>query len=141
FYLSLFTGMRRSELLALRWDDMDLDVGQIYVSRSVHRLRDGSIVFRQPKTAKARRMVALPPSASLVLREHREKEAAHRILLGRPLIDGVDLAFARVDGSPIPPDTITHAWRNLAKRSGFAGIRLHDARHTHASLLLKQGVH
>ena len=46
-----------------------------------------------------------------------------------------------MDGSPVPPDTVTHAWRKLARRNGFKGVRLHDARHTHATLLLKQGVH
>ncbi len=46
-----------------------------------------------------------------------------------------------IDGSPLPPDTITHAWAKLAKKTGFSDVRLHDARHTHASLLLKQGVH
>ena len=49
--------------------------------------------------------------------------------------------FARHDGSPMIPDTVTHAWRRLARRTGFLGIRLHDVRHTHATLLLKQGVH
>lgn len=66
FYLALFTGMRRSELLALRWKDVDLMLGQVYVNRSLHQLRNGATVFRQPKTAKGRRTVALPPSASLV---------------------------------------------------------------------------
>ncbi len=73
FYTVLFTGMRRSELLALPWQDVDFLLGQIYVSRSLHQLRDGSFVFRQPKTAKGRRTLALPPSAILVLNEHREK--------------------------------------------------------------------
>jgi integrase len=141
FYLSLFTGMRRSELLALRWDDVDLAIGRVSVNRSLHRLRDRSIVFRQPKTAKGRRMIALPPSATLVLAEHREQDVAHRILLGQPLITGADLVFARIDGSPIPPDSMTQAWASIAKKSGFVGLRLHDARHMHASLLLKQGVH
>lgn len=61
FYLALFTGMRRSELLALRWQDINLILSQIYVSRSLHQLRNRSFVFRQPKTAKARRTIALPP--------------------------------------------------------------------------------
>ena len=52
-----------------------------------------------------------------------------------------DLVFSKPDGKPLLPDSITVAWRNLARRSGLKGIRLHDARHTHASLLLKQGVH
>ena len=52
-----------------------------------------------------------------------------------------DLVFSQLDGKPLLPDSVTHAWRNLARRTGLKGIRLHDARHTHASLMLKQGVH
>lgn len=141
FYISLFTAMRRSEVLGLRWSDCDLDLGQIQVNRSLHRLRDGSIVFRQPKTAKSRRGIALPPSAAIVLREHRESESAHRLLIEAQALQGEDLVFAHLDGSPLQPDTVTHAWRKLAKRTGFVGVRLHDARHTHATLMLKQGVH
>jgi len=74
FYLAIFTGMRRSELLALRWSDIDLILCQLYVTRTLHHLRDGTIVFRAPKTAKGRRMIALSPSAALVLREHKEKQ-------------------------------------------------------------------
>ena len=140
-YLALFTGLRRSELLALRWDDVDLDLGRLYVNRSVHRLRDGSIVFRSPKSAKGRRMVALPPSASLMLREHRESETVRRLLVEGGPVTGHQLLFARIDGTPVPPDSLTQAWGMLAKKAGFQGIRLHDARHTHATLLLKQDVH
>ncbi len=60
--------------MALRWCDVDLILGQISVNRSLHHLRDRSLVFRTPKTAKGRRTIALPPSAILVLREHREKQ-------------------------------------------------------------------
>ena len=141
FYLSLFTGLRRSELLALRWDVADLDLGHLYVSRGLTRTRGQRSVVRTPKSPKGRRMVALPPSAALILREHKESQSAQRLLLGLPLLNGSNPVFSRMDGSPMMPDTVTHAWRRLARRSGFRGIRLHDARHSHASLLLKQGVH
>ena len=85
-------------------------------------------------------MVALPPSAALVLREHREKQQATRVLLGIPL-KGDDLVFGQPDGKPLLPDTITHAWIKVARRTGLTGIRLHDARHSHASLMLKAGIH
>jgi integrase len=140
FYAALFTGMRRSELLALRWQDVDFILSQVYVSRSLHQLRDGSYVFRPTKTAKGRRTVALPPSAILVLNEHRGKQERDRAMLGTSLKDD-DLVFSALDGKPIRPNTITRAWPMLAVRAGLKAIRLHDARHTHASLMLKQGIH
>jgi len=140
FYLALFTGMRRSELLALRWSDIDLLLCQVYVSRTLHQLRDGSIVYRAPKTAKGRRMIALTPSTALVLREHGERQEAMRVLLGKPLTDD-DLIFSQLDGKPLLPNTVTHNWIKLVRRTGLHGIRLHDARHSHASLMFKQGTH
>ncbi|MCX6009220.1 MAG: tyrosine-type recombinase/integrase [Chloroflexi bacterium] len=140
FYMALFTGMRRSELLALRWCDVDLILGQISVNRSLHHLRDKSLVFRTPKTAKGRRTIALPPSAILVLKEHKKQQGQIRLMLGTLLVDD-DLVLSQSDGRPLLPDTVSHAWAKLAQRTGLKGIRLHDARHSHASLMLKQGIH
>ncbi len=140
FYTALFTGLRRSELLALRWYDVDLVMGEVSVNRSLHRLRDSSIVTRQPKTAKARRRVALPPSATLVLREHKEKKALEYAMLGLSLKDD-SLIFSQVNGKPLLPDTVSHAWVKIVKRANLKHFRFHDIRHTHASLLLKQNVH
>ena len=140
FYTALFTGMRRSEFLALRWQDVDLLLCQAYITRSIHQLNDGRLVFQNPKTAKGRRMVSLPPSAVLVLREHKDKQKITHLILGKSSDDS-DLVFSQLDGAPLNPDTVSHAWVKLAKRVGCEHIRLHDARHSHASLLLKQGVH
>ena len=140
FYTALFTGMRRSELLALRWCDLDLLLCQAYVTRSLHHLRTGETVFRSPKTAKGRRMVSLSPSAAKLLQEHKDKQAAQRTMLGIPVKDD-DLVFINFEGKPLLPDTVSHAWVKLVKRAGLDGIRFHDARHSHASLMLKQGVH
>lgn len=140
FYLALFTGMRRSELLGLRWFDVDLLLCQISVARSMHCLRNGEIVFTPPKTAKGRRMVSLSPSTALILKEHRETQEMIRLMQGLRL-ENNDLVFSKEDGSPLVPNAVTSAWIRLVKRAGLEGIRLHDARHTHASLMLKQGVH
>jgi integrase len=140
FYTALFTGLRRSELLALRWSDVDFILSQIYVNRSLHRLKDGGYIFTQPKSAKSRRRVALPPSASLLLQEYKSKQEATRIKLRATLSD-IDLVFSTTEGKPLRPNTITRAWTMLGQKAGVRVIRFHDARHTHASLLLKQGVH
>jgi integrase len=140
FFTLLYTGMRRSELLALRWQDIDFIYGQVSVSRSMHYLIGGKVIFRQPKTAKGRRTVALPPSAFLVLNDYHKNKEAESILLGKPLSDN-DLVFSDIDGKPFLPNTVTHNWIKLVRRTGIKPIRLHDARHTHASLMLKQGIH
>jgi len=140
FHTALFTGMRRSELLALRWCDVDFIYSQIYVTRSLHHLRDGSYVFTQPKSDSSRRNIALSPSAILVLQDYYEKRKLERALLGIPLKDD-DLVFSTPEGKPLRPNTVSRTWTMLAARAGLKVIRFHDARHTHASLMLKQGIH
>lgn len=133
FHTALYTGMRRSELLGLQWQDLDFLFSQVSVNRSLHHLKDGSYVFTQPKSAKSRRNIALSPSAILVLREHREKQDTRT--------DNQSLVFCQPDGKPLRPNTVTRTWQTIATRAGLKNIRLHDARHTHASLMLRQGVH
>jgi integrase len=140
FYTALFTGMRRSELLALRWCDVDFIYSQIYVNRSLHHLKDGRYIFTEPKSAKSRRTIALSPSAILVLKDHLAKRKVELSMLGILLKDD-DLVFSTLEGKPFRPNTVSRAWATLATRAGVMVIRLHDARHTHASLMLKQGTH
>jgi integrase len=146
FYTLLFTGMRRNEALALRWQDVDLLLCQLSITRSMQYLHNVAIkdrvTFEQPKTQKSRRLIALSPSTVAVLNEHYELKKKQRKALGlKKKIAESDLVFSHYNGSPLLPDSVTHAWVKLAKRCGLTGVRLHDARHTHASLLLKQGVH
>jgi len=140
FYTALFTGMRRSELLGLSWQDVDFLFCQVSVTRGLHYLKDGSYVFTQPKSAKSRRTIALSPSAILTLKEHKEKQEVIRASLGILLKDD-DLVFSTPEGKPLRPNTVSRAWTMLAARAGVKVIRFHDARHTHASLMLKQGIH
>lgn len=139
FYTALFTGMRRSELLALRWSDVDLKC-TASVIRTFHQLHDGKVIFGEPKTGKSRRMADLSSSTAIVLREHKKQQALLKQGLGLKLTDA-DLIFSKNDGNPLLPDSVTQAWRHLAIRTGFRGIRLYGTRHTHASLMLKQGIH
>lgn len=141
FYLALFSGMRRSELLGLRWSDCDLIMGQVSVSRGLHHLRKGnSYVFTQPKSARSRRTIALSPSAVLTLKAHYDKVRMDLALLEKPFNDA-RLVFSTLEGKPYRPETISRAFVNLAVKVGIKKIRFHDARHTHASLMLKQGIH
>ena len=139
FHTLTWTGLRRSELLGLRWKDVDLILASLRVVQSVQRLNTGEFIVQEPKTASGRRTIALSPASCLVLREHREKQEADATLLGRQLTED-DLVFSHPDGSPRDPSTLTLAFRRLTRRIGLDGVRLHDLRHTMASLYLEQGV-
>ncbi len=139
FHTLTWTGLRRSELLGLRWKDVDLILASLRVVQSVQRLNTGEFIVQEPKTASGRRTIALSPASCLVLRENREKQEADTTLLGRQLAED-DLVFSHPDGSPRDPSTLTLAFRRLTRRIGLDGVRLHDLRHTMASLYLEQGV-
>jgi integrase len=128
FHMAIFTGMRRSELLGLKWGDVELQ--QIHVCRALHQLKDGTYIFTEPKSATSKRTIALSPSSIQAI----------RTMLGETLGKD-DLVFSTPQGAPLRPNTITRAWAILAAKAGIKPIRLHDARHTHASLMLKQGIH
>jgi integrase len=137
FYLLATTGMRRGEVLGLRWSDVDLDGHSISVSRAL------VIVAYEPqlsdvKTGHGRRTIDLEPKTVAVLRAWKKRQMEERMLTNvRP---ATDLIFAHPDGSWINPDYFSQVFdRHLAK-SDLPKIRLHDLRHTHASILLKQGV-
>jgi len=139
FHLAVFTGMRRSELLGLRWCDVDLDMSTLSVVQTLHCLSKGKIVFQEPKSQKGKRQIALSPTAVIALREHRQKQEVERLLLGSTLAPD-DLVFTNLDGTPLLPNSVTHAFIKTVRRLGLHGVRFHDLRHTHATLLLRQGV-
>jgi integrase len=140
FYTAVYTGMRRSELLGLRWRNVDLDFATIAVTETLHRLNNGSYFYGEPKSKRGKRSIAISPSFALLLRNHKAHQETARLVLGGHLSDS-DLVFSMPDGSPISPHAVTWAFVNIRNKLGFAGLRFHDLRHCHASLLLKQGVH
>ena len=139
FHTLAWTGLRRSELLGLRWKDLDLIFATLRVSQVLHQLNNGQFVYQEPKTAKGRRTIALSPASCIELRQYREGQERDADLLDIPLTDE-SLVFGRPDGSPRGPSTLTLAFRRLTRRLGFTGVRLHDLRHTHATLMMEQGV-
>jgi len=114
FYLALFTGMRRSELLALRWCDVDLLLCQISVSRTLHisvsrtlhKLHNRDIIIRETKTDKSRRLIVLSRSTVSVMREHRQRQETIKQSLGLNLTDA-NLIFSKYDGKPLLPDSVS----------------------------------
>jgi integrase len=140
FHLALYTGMRRGEVLGLRWKDVDLNLAVLYVTQAMARLDNGSIIFQEPKTTKSRRSVALSPAAAISLRSHMEHQKTDFMMVQRPFTPDT-LVFERADGTTPDPDSVTHAFSRYAKRIGVSGVHFHSLRHTHASLMLKAGVH
>jgi integrase len=123
--LAATTGMRRGEVVSLRWADVDLDA-------AVLRIRSG-------KTSSARRTISLPTSATAALRRHRKDQASRRLLCGEAWQE-TDLVVDRGDGGPVDPDSVSHAFAEIAEDSGLPDVRLHDLRHGFASALLLAGV-
>ena len=138
--LAFYTGLRRSEILGLTWGDVDLTAGTLSVRRAYHRLDSGEEVVRPPKSARSSRLVPLTRSTVEMLTGHR-KEAEHTAGVNGRALATQNYIFAGHDGKPFRPDSLSQAFRRAAARLGLQGVRFHDTRHTHASLMLKAGVH
>jgi integrase len=110
------------------------------VSRSLYRARGGQSIISEPKTAKGRRLVSLTPSTTLVLRALWERQVTDGLLQGY-VVNEDSPVFRYRDGSPVLPRGYSGAFTKVMRRAGLEGYRLHDARHAHATLMLKQGVH
>lgn len=137
--LAVATGMRRGELLALRWSDLSSDFSQARVVRTLQPTQHG-LVFEEPKTQRSRRTVVLPAFVRRYLDEQREDQQARRVELG----DGWQehgLVIERGDGRPFNPDTLSAGWARFLRTKELPPVRFHDLRHAHATLLLLQGVH
>jgi integrase len=137
--LALATGMRRGELLALRWRDVDLDGAALQVEQSLEQTKAG-LRFKSPKTKHGRRRITLPPSAVAVLRDlwKEQQEQRLRLGLGKAPVDA--LVFATWEGKPRSPNAFTKEWSVAVKAAKMPKVTLHSIRHTHASYLIAQGL-
>jgi integrase len=145
WWLLANTGMRRGEVLGLRWYDVDLDAGTLRITRTlittdVERKGEPGTAWGTPKTAKGRRTIALDPATVAALKTHRARQLAERMALGAGYADE-DLVVALPDGSPMHPKRLSYYFAKESRVAGLPPIRLHDLRHTHATLALRAGVH
>ncbi len=136
--LAALCGLRRGEIAALRWSNVDLVKAQLAVVESAEQTKAG-VRYKEPKSGRAR-TVALSATVAAELSAHRIEQAQELLRVGMRSSEH-SFVVARADGSPLQPNSLTHEWyRNLAKTT-LPRIRFHDLRHAHATHLLSSGVH
>jgi integrase len=136
--VALFTGMRRGEILALRWGNVDLDAKIIRVRESLEETKVG-LRFKSPKSRAGVRDITLPDLVVDALRQQRKQLLERRLRLGQGKLGDQDLCFPSWDGSPQRPNSFSSTWMKVVKGHGLA-VSFHALRHTHASQLIAAGV-
>lgn len=139
FYVALGTGLRRGELLGLRWQDVDLNEGRLTVRQEIVRKSKGTLV-KAPKTEKSRATISLSRGVVEVLKKHKARQAQERLLMGDQYHDS-GLVFTTFEGKPLDPSYISGDYfGKLIEKAKVRKINFHALRHTHATILASQGV-
>jgi integrase len=137
WHLAAMTGMRRGEILGLRFQDVDCDAARVSVRQALVSV-GYEVLTSSPKNHQAR-VIDLDPGTVEQLRRHRERPLADRRVWGNDYEDQ-DLVFCRENGTPIHPHSLSQAFERLIQKSDLPRIRLHDLRHTHATIAVRAGV-
>lgn len=139
--LASLTGLRRGELLAVRWKNVRLDGDKpaLHVTQALEHTRAHGVRFKAPKSEKSRRLVPLAPESVTLLRSHKARQDEIKSRAGAAYADN-DLVFPNPDGAPWPPDSFSVQFGKLTRLAGCEGFRLHDLRHGFATLMLADGV-
>jgi integrase len=137
--IAVYTGLRRGEILALRWQDTDLESGYADVCRALEYTKERGLVFKAPKSRRGRRKVELPATLVAALVEHRAVQDDYRKRLGAGYREN-DLVVCVEDGSVWKPPAFDSSYRQLLKRRKLAGPTFHALRHSNASIMLREGV-
>ena len=140
FHFLAFTGARRGEACGLMWSDVDLDAGRVFIRRSAVRVKGEGVTMQPPKTKRSQRSIELDPDTVDLLRAHRGSQVIQQGVLGS-LYDTRGFVFTNAFGAPLDPFVLTDTWRHLVVKHGATGLRLHDLRHFHASILLRANKH
>lgn len=130
--LLALTGARRGEVLGLRWTDVDLAGAFISIQQQLSRQGQSGVIISEPKTSRGRRRIPVDAATVAALRTRRQEQV---------VVPTSGLVFTRADGARLDPDTVTEAFRRATRVAGLPPIRLHDLRHTAATLMLRAGTH
>ena len=139
-HTAIHTGMRGNELLGLRWKDINLDEAVLHLDRSIYRAKGGVTEYQTTKTKSGSRAIDLTPSSAIFLRELKEEQKMDAIFYGYNVTENSPVVI-RTTGEPLLPTTVTSEFKKIARTLGLDDVRFHDLRHTHATIMLLQGVH
>lgn len=134
--VAVATGMRRGEMLGLEWKDVDLDSKRISVVQALKRTSKG-IELSEPKTKSSIRSIAITDSTIKIMKKIKTEQSKRKLKLGKKYDKTYDLVFCEEDGRYCNPNTVTRRFKRVAKAVGLGHYKLHDLRHTMASLLIK----
>ena len=139
YHLAVLTGMRKSELAGLKWENVDLTRGNLSVVTTLQRIDGRGLVEVQPKTGRSRRSIALSPDAISLLHQVRGRKIEQRLALGDVWYD-TPYVFTQANGKPVYPDEITKEFARIVRSAALPAMTLHGLRHAHATLLLTAGI-
>jgi integrase len=138
FVTDLGTGLRRGELLGLKWDVVNLKDGTATIRRSLIQVKGKVFLQEDTKTKSSTATVKLPNTVVKELRKVKKQQAQYKLILGKAYQDS-DFVFTWPDGRYIRPDYLYHQYKNLLKENGLPDTRFHDLRHTFCTMLLESG--
>lgn len=139
FFTVLRTGMRKGEVLGLKWEDIDFDSKSINIERSLVEVNGKALLQDSTKTKNSCRTIAISDELVKELRKHRATQKQNRLALGQPFSKH-DFVFAWDDSRFISPSYLYHHFKKLLLKNGLPAVRFHDLRHTFATLAIKEGV-
>lgn len=140
FHLAVTTGLRRGELLGLKWTDLDSETGRLQIQRQLQRVQYQGLVLSEPKSATGRRSISLARVDLAKLQAHRTRQLEERLFAGGKWQEH-GLIFTSIFGTPCDPNNVSRSFRKLLKAANLPRIRFHDLRHTAATIMLQQGIH